>query len=66
MDPLLGVRRQRRRDLIAEFRDLAPQADPIKIQRWSVRRLLLIAGLAVAGSLLALLLLDNLHGAGFS
>ncbi len=62
---LLGVRRQRGRDLIAEFRDLAPPADPIKIQRWSVRRLLLIAGLAVAGSLLALLLIDNLHGAGF-
>ncbi len=31
----------------------------------TVRRLLLIAGLAVAGSLLALLLIDNLHGAGF-
>jgi len=36
------------RDLIGEFRGLAPARDPIPIQRWSVRRLGLLVGV-VAG-----------------
>ncbi len=50
---MLRARRSEGLDLIEEFRDLAPPAEPIKIQRWSVRRLLLVAGLIVVGLLLA-------------
>jgi len=35
------------RDLIGEFRSLAPPRDPIPIQRWSVRRLGLLMGVVV-------------------
>jgi membrane-associated phospholipid phosphatase/tRNA A-37 threonylcarbamoyl transferase component Bud32 len=35
------------RDLLDRFRALAPQRAPIPIQRWSVRRIALIAGLAM-------------------
>jgi tRNA A-37 threonylcarbamoyl transferase component Bud32/membrane-associated phospholipid phosphatase len=43
------------RDLLAEFRALAPEREPIKIQRWSLRRVGLTAWV-LALSLLALLL----------
>jgi len=33
------------RDLLAEFRKLAPQRQPIVLQRWSARRVLLAAGM---------------------
>ena len=33
------------RDLLAEFRELAPQRQPIVLQRWSVRRVILAAGM---------------------
>ena len=33
------------RDLLAEFRELAPQRKPIVLQRWSVRRVILAAGM---------------------
>jgi tRNA A-37 threonylcarbamoyl transferase component Bud32/membrane-associated phospholipid phosphatase len=36
------------RDLLAEFRKLAPPRRPIAIQRWSVRRVALALGLALA------------------
>jgi membrane-associated phospholipid phosphatase len=43
------------RDLLAEFRELAPKRQPITIQRWSVRRVLLIVATVLmvvgAGSL---------------
>jgi hypothetical protein len=35
------------RDLVTRFRELAPERRPISIQRWSVRRATLTAGLAV-------------------
>jgi len=35
------------RDLLAEFRSLAPERAPIAIQRWSVRRIAAIAGVAL-------------------
>ncbi len=40
--------RQDGRDLIARFRALAPAREPIKIQRWSVRRVALTAAVLVA------------------
>lgn len=39
------------RDLLAEFRGLAPPRPPIAIQQWSLRRVTLICGLAVLGLL---------------
>jgi hypothetical protein len=36
------------RDLLAQFRRLAPERRPIAIQRWSVRRVALAAGLLVS------------------
>ncbi|MCA1673147.1 MAG: hypothetical protein LC799_13420, partial [Actinobacteria bacterium] len=51
--------RQDGRDLIAKFRDLAPDRDPIKIQRWSVRRVGLTAAVFL-GALFAFVLTVNL------
>jgi serine/threonine protein kinase len=51
--------RQDGRDLIAKFRALAPPRKPIKIQRWSVRRVML-TGAVLLGALLAFLLTINL------
>lgn len=48
------------RDLVAEFRALAPHAEPIAIQRWSVRRLVLTARTAVVVGTVAALVLWNL------
>jgi tRNA A-37 threonylcarbamoyl transferase component Bud32/membrane-associated phospholipid phosphatase len=41
--------RQDGRDLITKFRELAPDREPIKIQRWSVRRVALTAAVLIAG-----------------
>lgn len=51
--------RQDGRDLISGFRALAPARRPIKIQRWSVRRVLL-TGAVLLGALLAFLLTISL------
>jgi serine/threonine protein kinase len=47
------------RDLVAEFRALAPERRPVSLQRWSVRRVLYVFGLlgAVAAALLGLFVL---------
>ena len=46
------------RDLLERFRELAPKRQPVAIQRWSVRRVLLTA-VVLVGMLLALLLVVN-------
>ena len=51
--------RQDGRDLISGFRALAPARRPIKIQRWSVRRVLLTSAVLL-GALLAFLLTISL------
>ena len=48
------------RDLITEFRALAPPHTPIRIQRWSVRRVGLLMGAGFAGLLLASYVVANL------
>ena len=45
------------RDLVHQFRALAPERRPIPLQRWGVRRVLLIAALVVG----ALLVLPNIY-----
>jgi hypothetical protein len=39
------------RDLLGEFRNLAPERRPIVLQRWSVRRVVLAAGMLAATTL---------------
>ena len=47
------------RDLMAEFQALAPAREPLTIQRWSVRRLLLTLGVLLAGLIVLSLIVSN-------
>jgi DNA-binding NarL/FixJ family response regulator/tRNA A-37 threonylcarbamoyl transferase component Bud32 len=51
--------RQDGRDLVEAFRRLAPERAPIAIQRWSVRRLLLTAGVGAGLALTVLVIVAN-------
>jgi hypothetical protein len=66
---LAGAVKDRRRrdgvDLIATFRDLAPKADPIAIQRWSTRRLLVAGGALLVILALVGVFIENISGRGF-
>jgi membrane-associated phospholipid phosphatase/tRNA A-37 threonylcarbamoyl transferase component Bud32 len=55
---LRTVMKQDGRDLLAQFRALAPERPQISLQRWGVRRLLLIAAL-ILGSLF---IVQNIYG----
>jgi tRNA A-37 threonylcarbamoyl transferase component Bud32/membrane-associated phospholipid phosphatase len=58
---LLKQDRKTGRDILARFRELAPQRPPIAIQRWSIRRIGLTLLVAI-GFLVALaLIMDNLQ-----
>ena len=52
------------RDLVAEFRRLAPQTSPISIQRWTWRRALLTAAVLAGALVAALLVVANLRLVG--
>lgn len=52
------------RDLGATFRALAPPRKPIKIQRWSARRIGLALGVVLGGLTLVLLFIANLQAIG--
>ena len=52
-------------DLVKEFRELAPPADPIHIQRWSLRRVWLTLTAFLAGAILVTLIISQLVGEGF-
>jgi hypothetical protein len=47
------------RDLVAEFRALAPAREPMKIQRWSFRRVLLTLGVLLAALISIGLIVSN-------
>jgi tRNA A-37 threonylcarbamoyl transferase component Bud32 len=47
------------KDLLEEFRQLAPKRRPVAIQRWSLRRLLLTAQVLFVGLLALLLIVNN-------
>jgi tRNA A-37 threonylcarbamoyl transferase component Bud32/membrane-associated phospholipid phosphatase len=47
------------RDLLSEFRALAPERSPVAIQRWSVRRLVLGLSVLAVGGLLMLVVIGN-------
>ena len=51
-------------DLVARFRALAPEREPIHIQRWSARRVVLTAATMWAASVTAALVWSNLHTFG--
>lgn len=52
-------------DLIERFRELAPDREPISLQRWSLRRLGLTLGAAAVLAWFMTLVIQNLLGAGF-
>jgi tRNA A-37 threonylcarbamoyl transferase component Bud32 len=56
---LRSMMKQDGRDLIAEFRALAPHREPVRIQRWSVRRLLLTVWVLFLGFIALSLVLEN-------
>jgi tRNA A-37 threonylcarbamoyl transferase component Bud32/membrane-associated phospholipid phosphatase len=56
--------RKDRRDLLARFREIAPERRPIRIQRWSVRRVALTAGVLIAALFSTIMAVGNLQGAG--
>jgi membrane-associated phospholipid phosphatase/tRNA A-37 threonylcarbamoyl transferase component Bud32 len=47
------------RDLLARFRELAPEREPVAIQRWSIRRVLLTASVAFGLFLAVSIVIDN-------
>ncbi len=59
------LKRQKGIDLVERFRELAPEREPIAIQRWSLRRLVLTLGVALAIAFFITLFVENLRGAGF-
>ena len=52
------------RDLVGAFRALAPARAPIRIQRWSIRRLGVTAGVFLVAAIAASLLWANLRTVG--
>jgi tRNA A-37 threonylcarbamoyl transferase component Bud32 len=52
-------------DLIETFRTLAPEREPIAIQRWSTRRIMVAATTLLVGFILIGFLVSNLLGKGF-
>ena len=62
---LTALRRSKGVDLIATFRSLAPEREPIRLQRWNLRRVGLALGALLAAMILVSLAIDNLSGAGF-
>jgi hypothetical protein len=52
------------RDLLAQFRSLAPPHPRIRVQRWSMRRIGLTVAVVVGGVLCAVVLVNSLHEAG--
>ena len=62
---LTAKKRQEGTDILARFRELAPHRDPISIQRWSLRRVLLALGSLVVLLILVQILIANISGGGF-
>jgi tRNA A-37 threonylcarbamoyl transferase component Bud32/membrane-associated phospholipid phosphatase len=58
------MKEKARRDLLDDFRQLAPKRRPVSIQQWSWRRIGLTSGVLFLGLIAVLLSLSNLPGAG--
>jgi hypothetical protein len=62
---MTAMKRQEGIDLIARFRALAPDHEPISIQRWSLRRVLLTVGTVLVLALVVSIIIENIKGGGF-
>jgi hypothetical protein len=56
---LRSMLKQDGRDLVGEFRDLAPERKPVSIQRWSVRRVVRTAGVLLLALVALLVVVSN-------
>jgi tRNA A-37 threonylcarbamoyl transferase component Bud32 len=56
---LRAMMKQEGRDLVAEFRALAPPRKPVAIQRWSIRRIGLTAAVLTAAAIAVLFVVSN-------
>ncbi len=61
---LAAFRRNHGIDIVAEFRNMAPPAEPISIQRWSTRRIALALGAAFAVMIVLSTLISEITGGG--
>jgi hypothetical protein len=52
-------------DVVEEFRRLAPDAEPISIQRWSPRRIRLTVGAVIVGLIIVTTVFQQIVGGGF-
>jgi membrane-associated phospholipid phosphatase/tRNA A-37 threonylcarbamoyl transferase component Bud32 len=62
---LAALKRAEGIDIVARFRQLAPPAEPISIQRWSTRRVMLTAATVLGLVVFLVFLVDNIRGYGF-
>jgi tRNA A-37 threonylcarbamoyl transferase component Bud32 len=62
---LTALKRKDGTDVIERFRELAPHREPISIQRWSLRRVMLTIGSLIVMALFLTLLIENILGGGF-
>ncbi|NNF70376.1 MAG: phosphatase PAP2 family protein [Acidimicrobiia bacterium] len=58
------LKKQKGIDIVEEFRRLAPESEPISIQRWSPRRVGLTAGAAILGILVIMTVVQEIRGGG--
>ena len=58
------LKREEGIDLVEDFRRLSPHAEPISIQRWSTRRILLTVGAVLFGSILLAMAISEVSGGG--
>jgi membrane-associated phospholipid phosphatase/tRNA A-37 threonylcarbamoyl transferase component Bud32 len=58
------LRKEQGIDLVEEFRNLTPATEPISIQRWSPRRIILAVGTVLVVLLLITTVVDQIRGAG--
>ncbi|MCP4958001.1 MAG: phosphatase PAP2 family protein [Actinomycetia bacterium] len=58
------LKKQRGIDVVQEFRRLAPDTEPISIQRWSPRRIRLAVGAATLGVFAIMLVIQEIRGGG--
>jgi membrane-associated phospholipid phosphatase len=58
------LKKRKRDDIVAKFRELAPKRPPISIQRWSFRRVALTVGVVLASLIAVGMTISNLQGAG--
>jgi tRNA A-37 threonylcarbamoyl transferase component Bud32 len=58
------LKKQQGIDIVEEFRRLAPDTEPISIQRWSPRRLRLTAGAVLLGLFIIMLVIQEIQGGG--